>query len=143
MANLLNSYFTEVGQKLAAKIDKLKQIKQLKPSESKGPDKIPLKYINMCSQILSPILKILGSGYSTKSSLLEKNVQKPDCMFYHCDVMICHAICISITLILNFATAIHSVAVRALESYAADSGFEARWSHYIFNEIESHCISFS
>jgi len=27
-------------------------------------------------------------GCSTGSGLLEKNVQKPDCMFYHCDVMI-------------------------------------------------------
>jgi len=68
-------------------------------------------------------------------------------MFYHCDVMICHAFSISKvssnTLSCNFATAIRSVAVRALESHAAGSGFKAQWSHYIyFIKIESHCISF-
>jgi len=44
----------------------------------------------------------------------------------------------------NFATAICSVAVGALESYAAGSGFKAQCSHYFcFIEIESHCNSFS
>jgi len=32
---------------------------------------------------------------------------------------------------------VHSVVVRALESYVAGSGFKVRWSHIFFIEIES------
>jgi len=51
--------------------------------------------------------------------------------------MICHALCINITLFRNFATAVRSVVVRALESYVASSGFKVRWSHFFFIEIVS------
>jgi len=47
--------------------------------------------------------------------VFEKNVQKSDCVFYHCDIMICHALRISITLSQNFAMTDCCVAVRALE----------------------------
>jgi len=46
-------------------------------------------------------------------------------VLYHCDVMICHALCISITLYSNFATAVCGIAVRALELYASGYGFKA------------------
>jgi len=36
-------------------------------------------------------------------------------MFYHCDVIICHALFINIPLSCNFSTAVCSVAVRALD----------------------------
>jgi len=39
----------------------------------------------------------------------------------------------------KFATTVRSVPVRALEWYAAGSGFRAQWSHFFY----WHCISFS
>jgi len=90
----------------------------------------------------------IGSGYSTRSGLLEKNFKNQIAYFTivmscpHDFVMFswfCHALCISITLSRNFATAVRSVAICALESYAAGSEFKARWSHnfYFMIEIES------
>ena len=86
MANMLNNYFSEIGQKLAANIelnnsanirnstlfitqrctsfylqpitefDILKHIRQLNPSKSTGPDGIPIKYIAMSALIIAPVL---------------------------------------------------------------------------------------
>ena len=86
MANMLNNYFSEIGQKLAANIqlpnsanilsstsfitqrctsfylqpitksDILKYIRQLNPSKSTGPDGIPIKYITMSALIIAPVL---------------------------------------------------------------------------------------
>ena len=86
MANMLNNYFSETGQKLAANIeltnsanirsstsfitqrctslylqpitesDILKHIRQLNPSKSTGPDGIPIKYIAMSALIIAPVL---------------------------------------------------------------------------------------
>jgi len=49
-----------------------------------------------------------GSGYSTGSSL-RKNVLKLDCVFNHCDDMICHARCISI--VSHFLTILQRLSV--------------------------------
>ena len=79
ITNMLNHYFSEIGQKLAANIqlpnsanilsntsfitqrctsfylqpltesDILKHIRQLNPSKSTGPDGIPIKYITDCT----------------------------------------------------------------------------------------------
>ena len=89
MANMLNNYFSEIGQKLAANIeltnsanilsctsfvtqrctsfylqpitesDIIKHIRQLNPSKSTGPDGIPIKYIAMSAPIIAPVLKRL------------------------------------------------------------------------------------
>ena len=86
MANMLNNYFSEIGQKLDANIelpnsanilsntsfitqrctsfhlqpitesDILKHIRQLNLSKSTGPDGIPIKYIAMSALILAPVL---------------------------------------------------------------------------------------
>ena len=86
MANMLNNYFSEIGQKLAANIeltnsanicsrtsfitqrctsfylqpitesDILKHIRQLNPLKSTGPDGIPIKYIAMSALIIAPVL---------------------------------------------------------------------------------------
>ena len=86
MTNMLNNYFSEIGQKLVANIelpnstnilsstsfiiqrctsfylqpitesDILKYIRQLNPSKSKGPDGIPIKYIAMSALIIVPVL---------------------------------------------------------------------------------------
>ena len=91
MANMLNNYFFEIGQKLAANIelpnsanifsstsfitqrctsfylqsitesDILKRIRQLNPSKSTGPDGIPIKYIVMSALIIAPVLTRLYS----------------------------------------------------------------------------------
>ena len=86
MANMLNNYFSQIGQKLAANIEQpnsanilsstlfitqrctsfylqpitesdiLEYIRQLNPSKSTGPDGIPLKYITMSALIIAPVL---------------------------------------------------------------------------------------
>ena len=86
MANMLNNYFSEIGQKPAANIevlnsgnirsstsfitqrctsfylqkitesDILKHIRQLNPSKSTGPDGIPIKYIAISALIIAPVL---------------------------------------------------------------------------------------
>ena len=83
---MLNNYFSEIGQKLAANIeltnsanirsstsfitqrctffylqpiresDILKHTRQLNPSKSTGPDGIPIKYIAMNALIIAPVL---------------------------------------------------------------------------------------
>jgi len=37
---------------------------------------------------IAPKTNFLGNSYPIGSGLSEKNVQKPDCVFYHCDIMI-------------------------------------------------------
>ena len=95
MANMLNNYFSEIGQKLAANIeltnsanihsstsfitqkftffylqpitesDILKHIRQLNPSKSTGPW-IPIKYIAMSALIIAPVLtRLYNSCIST------------------------------------------------------------------------------
>ena len=85
MANTFNTYFSTIGSKLASKIDKpsnncnysynsfisnkitfflnpitmydiVKHINKLNPIKSSGPCKIPIKYIKMSMNIISPLL---------------------------------------------------------------------------------------
>ena len=91
---MLNNYFSEIGQKLAANIeltnsaniristsfitqfsfylqpitesDILKHIRQLNLSKSTGPDGIPIKYIAMSALIIAPVLtRLYNSCIST------------------------------------------------------------------------------
>ena len=89
MANLLNDYFSEIGQKMAAKIDKpsatntnstnpsianrsksfffkpvtttdiLTYIQQLNVNKSAGPEDIPIKIIKMSASVIAPVLEHL------------------------------------------------------------------------------------
>ena len=89
MANLLNDYFSEIGQKMAAKIDKpsatntnstnpsianrsnsfffkpvsttdiLTYIQQLNVNKSPGPEDIPIKIIKMSASVIAPVLEHL------------------------------------------------------------------------------------
>ena len=89
MANLLNDYFSEIGQKMAAKIDKpsatntsstnpsianrsnsfffkpvtttdiLTYILQLNANKSAGPEDIPIKIIKMSASVIAPVLEHL------------------------------------------------------------------------------------
>ena len=89
MVNLLNDYFSEIGQKMAAKIDKpsatntystipsfanrsnsfffkpvtttdiLTYIQQLNVNKSAGPVNIPIKIIKMAASVVAPVLKHL------------------------------------------------------------------------------------
>ena len=92
MANMLNNYFSEIGQKQAANIeltnsanihnstsfitqrctsfylhpitesDILKHIRQLNLSKSTGPDGIPINYVAMSALIIAPVLTRLYSS---------------------------------------------------------------------------------
>ena len=89
MANLLNDYFSEIGQKMVAKIDKpsatnsnstnpsianrsnsfffkpvtttdiLTYIQQLNVNKSDGPEDIPIKIIKMSPSVIAPVLEHL------------------------------------------------------------------------------------
>ena len=89
MANLLNTYFFEIGQKMAAKINKpsasnmfstnpvcanrcisfffkpitttdiLIHIQQLNVNKCAGPEDIPIKIVKMCASVIAPVLELL------------------------------------------------------------------------------------
>jgi len=81
----------------------------------------------------SRLVKILGNGYTTGSSLVVKYCMLKNQIF--ATALLYAIIILSCSLhkyqtFHNFRAFVRSVAVRALESYTAGSGFKVQWSHF-------------